>query len=95
MPRNIPSHYKPLAGSERTPLVEARRIGPVNPEESVEVSVYLKDPAPEPLIERIAQVKEPQEIPRLNREDYIQRHSAKEEDIESIKVLRVTTISVL
>jgi len=83
--RNIPDHYKPLPGSERKPLVEARHIGPVDPEESVEVSIYLKDPDPKPLVELMAQVKDPQDIPRLSREDYIKKHSAKEEDIESYK----------
>lgn len=85
MPRNIPHNYVPLSGSDRPPLARASYIGPVAPEESVEVSIYLKDPAPESLETRMAQAKDPQEVPRLNRTDYIQRHSAKEEDIESYK----------
>ncbi|SRR2546423_1004314 len=85
IPKNLPPNYVALPGSDRPPLVEARYIAPVDPEESVEVSIYLKDPAPEPLERRMAQVKDPQAVPRLNREDYMQKHSAKEEDIESYK----------
>ena len=65
--------------------MEARHIGPTDPEESVEVSIYLKDPAAEPLAKRLAEAKEPEQIPRLSRADYIERHSAKEEDIENFK----------
>lgn len=84
-PRNLPPNYMPLPGSDRSSLVEARHVGPIPPEESVEVSIYLKDPAPEPLEGRLAKAKEPQDVPRLSREDYIKKHSAKEEDIESFK----------
>lgn len=85
MSRNMATNYVPLPGSERSPLMEARSIGPIDPEESVEVSIYLKDPAPEPLEEHLAKAKNPQDVPRLSREDYIERHSASEGDIESFK----------
>jgi kumamolisin len=75
--RTIPEHYKPLPGSERTPPMEARHIGPVNPEERVEVSIYLKDLASEPIVQKMAQVKEPHEVPRLSREDYIKVYGAR------------------
>src|SRR5579884_976363 len=84
--KNMATNYMPLSGSDRSPLMEARYIGPIDPEESVEVSIYLKDPAPEPLEEHLAKAKNPQDVPRLSREDYIKRHSASEEDIEDFKV---------
>ncbi len=96
MPRNLPPNYVPFPGSDRSPLVEARHIGPIDPEESVEVSIYLKDPAPEHLEEHLAKVKERQAVPRLSREDYIKKHSAKEEDIESFKAFaRDNNLSVV
>ena len=41
-----PQGYKRLAGSERQLPAHARQIGPVDPHERIEVSVYLRDPAP-------------------------------------------------
>jgi kumamolisin len=40
-----PPGFKRLASSERKPPANARQIGPVDPNERIEVSVYLRDPA--------------------------------------------------
>src|SRR5947209_17637563 len=67
-----------LPGSHRNPVAGARHVGPVDPKEVIEVSLYLRDPAgllaPEGGIP-----------PRLSREEYASQHSAAPADIDQVK----------
>ncbi len=77
---NIPPHgYKVLARSERKPLANARPVAPVNPNEQIEVSVYLKAPATSNLSQIVSQGHQ------LTREEYIDSHSASSEDIAKVE----------
>jgi kumamolisin len=67
-----------LPGSHRNPVAGARHIGPVNPKEVIEVSLYLRDPA--------GQIAPEGGIPpRLSREEYASQHSAAPADIDQVK----------
>jgi kumamolisin len=67
-----------LPGSHKNPVAGARHIGPVNPQEVIEVSLYLRDPA--------GQVATEGGIPpRLSREEYASQHSAAPADIDQVK----------
>src|SRR5690242_710976 len=77
------SHHQalvPLPGSERRPLAEvfpgAQDIGPTTPDESLNVSVYLKPPA------SIASLPPGQ---RLTREEFAARARASAADLEQVK----------
>src|SRR5579875_1163450 len=66
-----------LPGSHRNPVAGARHIGPVNPDEVIEVSLYLRDPAGSP--------PEGAVPARLSREEYAKLHSATSADIDLVK----------
>lgn len=74
-----PRGYKALQGSERKPLTNARQVGPVDPNERIEVSVYLKSSAASDVQQQINQGQ------RLSREEYSQLHSASPEAIAKIE----------
>ena len=79
-----PPGFKRLAGSERKLPAQARLIGPVDPNERIEVSVYLRDPAassPAGDINAYAQ----QPGPRMTREEYIASHSASPDDLAKVE----------
>lgn len=67
-----------LPGSHRNPVAGARHVGPVDPKEVIEVSLYLRDPA--------GQITPEDGIPpRLSREEYASQHSADPADIDQVK----------
>ena len=76
---NPPQGYKEIAGSERHPLANARRVAPVDPNEHIEVSVYLKGPATSNLGQIASQGH------RLTREEYNKSHHASQDDIAKIE----------
>lgn len=67
--------YVALPGSERPPPPGARRIGPADPTERVEVSVYLR-PRSAPT---------PRSGQRMSRQDYAARHGARPEDLAVVE----------
>jgi kumamolisin len=67
-----------LPGSHRNPVAGARHVGPVNPDEVIEVSLYLRDPAGQIATEGGVP-------PRLSREEYASQHSAAPADIDQVK----------
>lgn len=76
-----------LAGSERKPIEQGRDLGPVDPAERVEVSVYLRLPDGKDLARDVAAYAsgqlEPQEP--LSREEYAARYSASPDDIAVVE----------
>ena len=80
MSQSAPQAVVPVPGSERKPLVEvfpeARDVGPVAPDEQVEVSVYLTPPA------SLASLQ-PGE--RLTREEYDARARASAADLAEVE----------
>ncbi len=71
--------YKKLPGSTRQPLPGARQIGPIDPNETVEVSLYLRDPAENDHNQHILG-----QAPHLSREEYASKHSADPADIAKV-----------
>jgi kumamolisin len=84
MPDVPPKGYKALPGSERTPLANARPVGPADPNERVEVTVYLRSPAPNDLSNRMREQIE-QKRPPLTREEYRATQSASPEDLAKVE----------
>jgi kumamolisin len=67
--------YVPVPGSERQPLPGARRAGPADPDELIEVSVYLRPPL------------RPAPWPRrpLSQTEYAARHGSPREDVAAVE----------
>src|SRR5262245_49590092 len=73
--------YVPLAGSERLVPAGARYLGAVNPNEWIEVSVYLRSRAP--VREALRQSMRSRE--RVAREEYSSRYGAHGDDLEQVR----------
>ncbi len=79
MPNTPPHGYKALPGSERKSLANAHPVGPVNPNERIEVSIYLRAPATSNLSQIVSKGH------RLSRKEYIDSHSASPDDIAKVE----------
>jgi kumamolisin len=73
-----------LPGSERSPLKGSQAVGPVDPDERIEVSVYLRAPVGSDLATDVNERAVRQQKP-LSREEYANRYSASAEDIAQIE----------
>ncbi len=84
MANTPPQGYKRLEGSEREPLANARPVGPVDPNEQVEVTIYLRGPATSDLDSTVSdQIQKKR--PHLTREEYKAAHSASAGDLAKIE----------
>lgn len=81
---DIPQGFIRLAGSERRLPPHARWIEPVDPQQRIEVSVYVRDPAPDDQAGNV-DVYARRPGPQVSREEYIARHSADPNDIAVIE----------
>jgi len=79
-----PHGYEKLAGSERKPLAHARPLGPVDPHEKIEVSVYLRAPASEELRAVLARPAQSPER-HLTRQEYSENYGASSEDVAKVE----------
>ena len=81
---NVPQGFTKLAGSERKLPTHARWVKPVDPQEQIDVSVYLRDPAAQALAgDPVAHAQQPGQ--QISRADYIALHSATPEDVQRIE----------
>ncbi|PWU10058.1 MAG: peptidase S53 [Terriglobia bacterium] len=74
-------NYVPIAGSERRPARGARYLGPVNPQERVEVSVYLR--APDAARETVRESLENRR--KLTHAEYAAAHAAHAANLEQVR----------
>lgn len=82
---NIPPRgYKKLVGSEREPLAGAHPVGPVDPHERLEVTIYLRPPATSNLASTIAEQTQ-QKRPPLTREEFNATQSAAPADMAKVE----------
>src|SRR5713101_8558821 len=79
-----PRDFKRLAGSERNLPANARQVGPVDPNELIEVSVYLRDPSTSSLAGDSSEYAQ-QPGQRITRAEYIAKHSATPEDLAKVE----------
>src|SRR5260370_13607483 len=79
-----PEGYKKLSGSEREPLPGAQPVGPVDPNETIEVTVYLRPPATSNLADTISEQAQ-KKRPPLTREEYNATQSAAPEDVAKVE----------
>ncbi len=84
MANTPPQGYQKLSGSEREPLANARPIGPVDPHERIEVTVYLRAPAASNLANTI-RAQSQQQRPPLTREEYSATQRATPEDVAKVE----------
>jgi len=84
MANTPPQGYKQLTGSERDPLPNSRRVGPVDPNEPVEVTVYLRAPATSNLANTISEQVQHQGRP-MSRQEYSASHSAASDDLANVE----------
>lgn len=81
---NIPQGFTRLAGSERRLPAHARWVKPVDPQEHIDVSVYVRDPAGRALAGNVdTHARQPG--PQMSRADYIVLHSANPEDVRKVE----------
>ncbi|HVB24695.1 MAG TPA: S53 family peptidase [Ktedonobacteraceae bacterium] len=83
MTDTAPQGFERLSGSEKKPLPNAKLIGPVDPNELVEITVYLRRPATSDLTSTINEQVQ-QQGRHLSREEYAARHSASADDIAKV-----------
>src|SRR5438094_1728306 len=83
MPNTPPQGYERLSGSEREPLPNSRPVGRVDPNEPVEVTLYLRAPSTGNLAETIGEQVLHQGKP-LSREEYIASQSAAPDDMAKV-----------
>ncbi len=81
---NIPQGFTRLAGSERRLPAHARWVKPVDLQEHIDVSVYLRDPAGHALAGDV-DTHASQPGPQMSRADYIALHSANPEDVRKVE----------
>lgn len=84
MTNSIPQGFSRLAGSIRQLPTNAQATGPLDPTETIEVSVYLRDPATGQNI-GTAHEHTQQPGPRLSRTEYAASHSATSEDLTKVQ----------
>ena len=78
-----PQGFKPLISSERSLPHNAKQIGPVDPQERIEVSVYLRSPiGTSPAGD--SQDDAPQPGQRMSREEYLASYGADYDDLTKV-----------
>ena len=76
-----------LKGSAKRPLAGGQDVGPADPNQQIEVTVYLRRGGKKgefPSIEEMG-ARPPQEREYLTREEFAQRYGAREADIEKVR----------
>jgi kumamolisin len=82
---STPRHgFTRLTGSERDLPADARKIRPADPQERIEVSVYLRDPVASSLVGDV-ETHANQPGPQTSRQAYIAAHSAASEDMAAVE----------
>ncbi len=84
MANTPPQGYKSLSGSEKQPLDNAQPVGPVDPNERIEVSVYVRAPATSTLADTINEQVQQKRAP-LSREEFTATQSATAEDVAKVE----------
>ena len=84
MTNTPPQGYRKLPGSEREPMPGASPVGPVDPNERIEVTVYLRFPATSNLTGTISEQAQ-KKRPPLSREEYNASLSASPEDMAKVE----------
>jgi kumamolisin len=88
MSNELPHGYQALAGSERVLPTQARLLGSPDPQEQVEISLYLRPPAGGNLTDLLQQQTEagvPHLGPLMTREEHQARRGAVAEDIAQVE----------
>lgn len=84
MPDIPPQGFTRLSGSERNPPANAQELGPIDPNEHIEVSVYLRDPSTQSVVGDIGEHAQ-QPGQRMTRAEYAAQHSASPDDVAKVE----------
>jgi len=84
---SLPAHYQPLAGSECRPAPKAKRLGPVDPQETFKVTLVLRRRLDGALVPRFEDyVRRPlQQRRRLEPAVFAERYGASPEDLKLVE----------
>jgi len=76
-----------LANSERAPMAGAKLVGPADPNEKIEVTVYLRRGSKPDLSAEVAQlgILAPRERKHLSREEFARTHGAIPDDLDKVR----------
>lgn len=77
---------RPLRGSERSPLPNSRALGPADPEERLEVTVFVRAADRQGLQDRLQALAKGEGAPaRLSRAEFARRHGAGRADLDAVR----------
>src|SRR5579884_350808 len=88
MPNELPQGYLVLAGSERIPPVHASLLGPLDPQEQLEISLYLRPPVGSDLTDLLQERAESGLLHSgalMTRDEYLARRGATTADIAQVE----------
>src|SRR5579859_198371 len=95
---SVDTNKVPLPGSERQPLANARAIGPVDPNERIEITIVMRPApsrAPRVSAEALGSLL-PSERPSISREQFVESHGADPADLAKIEAFaRQNNLEVL
>jgi kumamolisin len=77
-----PKGFKSLVNSEKSLPTSAQQIGPVDPQERIEASVYLRAPASDPAGNSQLHAQQPGQ--RMSREEYLADYGADYDDLAKV-----------
>jgi kumamolisin len=69
-----------VEGSEREPVPDARRVGDVDPDREINVTVTVR-----PRSDDLPDTEQDESAPRMSREELAKRHGADEDDLERVR----------
>lgn len=82
---NIPSHYRPVKGTERGPVRGARKVGPADPHQVLTVSVRLRRRTDAPPLPTLRDWRGGAGSPaRVSREEFAARYGASDADLNLV-----------
>ena len=75
-----------LKGSDRRPLPDARALGPADPAERLEVTVFVRAADRQGLRDRLHRLaKGERSTPHLSRAEFARRHGASRADLDAVR----------
>lgn len=77
---------RPLRGSERNPLPDSRTLGPADPTERLEVTIFVRGADSHALRDRLDRLaRGDRSIGHLSRADFARRHGASRADLDAVR----------
>jgi kumamolisin len=81
---NTPKDYRPLEGSERRPSATAKKIGPADPNEVLDVTIVIRRRPDGPNLPDHNYFLSPARRQRMSEEEFAAKYGASQEDIDKV-----------